>query len=754
MIVLENEALRIEFGERDGVIRRLLDRRRGIDYIAASDEGGEPFRIETDEGFDSGFESFAWSAVEIMADTTADATANAKADTTNGISMTWRTAGGFLVEAAVSLAADGETLSFRCAAQGSPAARLLSLEYPIVPDIGAVTPAGEADFVAHPFATGVLVRNPMKHFTPGGIGMRYMPYPECFSGASMQFFAYYGLRRGGLYFAALDGEAHPKWLNFYKNGRDLLEASFIHGCEDIGNGKGVAPAYEVRVSFLNGDGWHEAADRYRAWAEAQPWCAKGKLADRSGGDGDWLFRDMGVATFGMNAGSDRTSWLHAYHKHIGTPMFHVLGPDWTRAPQTFGSGVPGGFDDWFPTRFDPSNLAVMRQYGDKYAPFEFDYLYHFGGADGELGRAAAQKFPDNKKSVDAYNFPFLCPAHPYMHDFHVKRDAELQRSVGVDAIYYDISANNILKVCMDESHGHPVGAGRLIDEAYRRNYADTKAAMADIAGRYVPMGTEMINETMLGLIDFYQARAGGQPAAPLEIWPKRDLLKTGDAELIPLFSYVYHDYGVLRMDGWGKLVREIGDLFYYTVARTYLWGGLYELNYEYSPMEALDGAENAPEEHYYAFDPRGYAFDEERADYVGVYARLRVGAANKYWAYGRMLRPLEFARERIAVDWYHYNHGKETPEYNDAGRIEVDAVVHAAWQYKEESVGLFFANAGGKERSVSIRLDPAAYGKSRMASRLYALGAEDVDVPELKCTADGGVTFALPAGSVVMLELT
>lgn len=742
MIVLENEWLRLEFGERDGVIRRLVDRQRGIDYIAAAGEGGEPFRLETDDGADGSFESFEWSVTE--------RTGNAPSN----VSMTWRTSGGIVVQADVSLAADEGTLSFRCAVQGAPEARLLSLEYPVLPDIGTVTADGGQDYVAHPFATGVLVRNPMKHFKAGGVGLRYMPYPESFSGASMQFFAYYGLGRGGLYFAALDGEAHPKWLNFYKNGRDLLEASFIHGCEDIGPGKGIAPAYEVRVSFLNGDGWHEAADRYRDWAESQPWCAKGKLADRAGEDGDWLFRSMGIATFGINAGSDRTAWLHAYHKHIGTPMFHVLGPDWTHAPQTFGSGVPGGFDDWFPTRFNAANLEVMKQYGDKYAPFEFDYLYHFGGADGELGRAAAQKFPERIRSVDGYKFPFLCPAHPYTYDFHVRRDAELQRTVGVDAIYYDISANNILKVCMDDSHGHPVGAGRLIDEAYRRNYADTKAAMADIAGRYVPMGTEMMNETMLGLIDFYQARAGGQPAAPLEIWPKRDLLKTGDAELIPLFSYVYHDYGVLRMDGWGKLVREIGDLYYFTVARTYLWGGLYELNYEYSPMEALDGAENAPEEHYYAFDPRGYAFDEARADYVGVYARLRVGTANKYWAYGRMLRPLAFERDRIAVDWYHYNHGKETPEYNDAVTIEVDAVVHAAWRYKEESVGLFFANASGEDRRVRVDLDLADYGMSRLSGYLYAQGAEASDVPGLDLSVPGTAAFAIPARSVVMLELT
>ncbi|CAM3825269.1 DUF6259 domain-containing protein [Cohnella lubricantis] len=740
MIVLENKRIRLEFSDTDGTIRSLRDAHKGIEYTAES-AGSEPFRLETDEGASGAFSSFEWSA------------AKDECGSVWQVSFTWRTEAGVTVTARAALASEEGEVNFDCRAENGSEQRLHSLEYPIFPNLQAITDEGRDDYAAHPFATGVKVRSPLKHFAQEGSGFRYMPYPESFSGATMQFFCYYGLNRGGLYFAAMDGEGHPKWLNFYKNGSGLLEASFIHGCEDIGPGKGISPPYPVQVTLLEGGGWHEAADRYKTWAIRQKWCSRGLAADRAPAEGfEWLYKEMGVATFGINAGSDRTAWLRKYHEHIGTPMFHVLGPDWTNAPQTFGWGVPGGFDDWFPTRFNADNLAVMKEYGDRYAPFEFDYLYHFGGADGELGRAAAQKFPDNKKSVDAYKFPFLCPAHPYARDFHVRRDAELQRTVGVDAIYYDISANNIMKVCMDDSHGHSVGAGRQIEEAYRRNYADTKAAMAEVAGKYVPMGTEMMNETMLDLIDYYQARAGGQPAAPLELWPVRDLLKTGDAELIPMFAYVYHEYGALRMDGWGKLVQEIGNLYFFTVARTYLWGGLYELNYEYSPMEALeDGQENGPEEHYYRFEPRGYAFSTERAAYLGLYAKLRVGAANKYWAYGRMLKPLTFESERIRAEWFHYNHGKETPEYNDSGALEVDAVVHSAWQFKEESVGLFFANASGETQRVRVRLEPGAYGVNGWAGRLYAAAGGEEPFAGTP-SASGELELELPAYGIAMLE--
>lgn len=62
--------------------------------------------------------------------------------------------------------------------------------------------------------------------------------------------------------------------------------------------------------------------------------------------------------------------------------------------------------------------------------------------------------------------------------------------------------------------------------------------------------------------------------------------------MVPTFTYVYHEYGGIRIDGWGKLADAIEDLFYHTVAKTYLWGALYELNYEYSPLKMIDGKVN------------------------------------------------------------------------------------------------------------------------------------------------------------------
>ncbi len=157
-----------------------------------------------------------------------------------------------------------------------------------------------------------------------------------------------------------------------------------------------------------------------------------------------------------------------------------------------------------------------------------------------------------------------------------------------------------------------------------------------------------------------------------------------------MFTYVYHEFGEVRIDGWGKLVEEIGDLFYFTVARTYLWGGLYELNYEYSPMEMVEGEENLGEEHYYKFEERKYAFSPERAKYLSQFARLRTGLGNKYLAYGKMLKPLRFTCESITLDWFHYNCNVHFKEYEDTGVIEVPSIVHSAWQYRQKKCWFIF----------------------------------------------------------------
>lgn len=741
MILLENGFISISFNKETGSICSFVDKQKNIEYIP-SKLSSCPFRVELDGETTSKFQRFSYTLENVD-------------EVKIRYNFTWELTEQILLTAKVQISSDSNEVSFRCELTNDSAMSVYSLEYPIIPNIGNITEQGMDDYLAHSFATGLRIHNPMAHFTDEWSGFRFMPYPEGFSGATMQYFSYYGQGKGGLYFAAYDGESYTKWLNFYKNDHDLLEASFIHGCEDIGPNKGIKVSYPIVVKTLQGHDWYEAADIYKTWAINQYWCQKGQLSDNDN-KCDWLLDDIGLSTFGINAGADRSKWIEKYHEHIDTKMFHILGPDWTQKTQSFGNGILGGFQDWFPTKFSDATLNAIKVNKDKYAPFEFDYLFNVNGADGQLGKNALQKIPkDPTKSIDQYPFPFVCPADPYVQELHIRRDETLLIEKNVDSIYYDISANNIMKVCMDENHGHTKGAGRQITMAYRDNYIKTKESMMNAAdGRYIPMGTEMINEVFLDVLDYYQARAGGQPAAPLEGWNLKELLKSGEAELIPMFTYVYHEFGAVRLDGWGKVVEEIGDLFYFTVARTYLWGGLYELNYEYSPHEVINGTENSPDEHYYPFEARGYEFSTNRAEYISMFARLRTGVGNKYLAYGKMLRPLEFNSKKVKMNWFHYNCSKEFKEYNDSGELHVELIVHSAWQYLDESIGLFFANVSDEKQQVQINLDLGKYSFLHQKVKVQVVSeSEKYEMLTMNPSEERKIEVSIPGKSFIMVEL-
>jgi hypothetical protein len=341
---------------------------------------------------------------------------------------------------------------------------------------------------------------------------------------------------------------------------------------------------------------------------------------------------------------------------------------------------------------------------------------------------------------------------------HVKRDEQVVHEAGADAMYYDISANNLLHICLDPEHGHPVGGGNVLTGAYKRLYNDTKEACARVKGSYFPVGTEMMNEVFLPELDYYQARAGGRPCAALELWPYKKQIDEGTAELIPLFEYVYHEYGAVRMDGWGKLVEETGDLFYDAAAKIYLWGGLYELNYEYSPAEAINGEETCGKDHYYDFSAFGYEYSAGRARYLRQFAALRTGPGNRYLSYGRMLPPPVFTVEEREKRYYHYNHGHHEIF---SGSIKLPAVRASAWMTcdaKNESCALFFVNTELDEQRIALSLQAADY--PGLAEAVLYTGF-DPDTPPVRVPlgtipAEGvlSLSLTLPSRKAVMLELT
>ena len=718
---LENEHLRVELDPATGAVLQIDNKTAQLCLVAG--RPGPPWRIRLEDG----------GVLEQPASFDAEPLEHA-------VRLEWSSERGDAVRATVTLLPGDPCVRFQVALSPADGAAVEAIEYPVIAGIGPL--AGKDDCLLHAYATGLLFHDPAALFRADGEGRErgvlHGVYPEGFSGATLQLMAYYAAGRGGFSFATEDATGAQKWLNFYADAGGLC-ATVAHGVAE--RGASIEPPYPVAIGALVEGTWTEAADRYKAWAVEQPWCARGQLASRPDRP-RWLHEEVGIATFGINASHDRSAWIREIGRIAGTPVLHVLGPNWAKAPQDYQGHLPGGIDDWFPTRFHPANLEAIADHGDRMAPFLFDLLFGRDGSEAEAGAASLQQIPQPPRSLDPYTFPFLCPATPFARRLHAERDVRLLAEP-VDAVYYDISANNVVKQCHAEDHEHPPGGGASLVEGYRELFATPDAVR----------GTELVNEVFTDRLDFYQARAEASPASAFEADRFRAWVKEGQVEKVPLHAYVYHEYGPVRMDGWAKLSLEQGDLFYWVTARVLAWGGLVELNYEFSALETLDGVEEPLDEHYYPLPDRRFEIDPDKAAFVCELAAARVGPANPYLAYGAMLLPLQIDCPVVELDWRHYNCPTEWPAFDDAGTHAVPAVVHCAWRHGE-SAAVVLVDVDREPLRVDVPLDVRSLRLPAHRSYTVDVVAADARTSLGELPPDGVVTVDLPSRAVVVLEVT
>lgn len=657
-LVVRTSRLAVHLDPDSGRLVAVRNLARDLDLIAAAPDN-PPFRVEfTDSGWLEGFARFTHEPIE------------------QGIRLTWETDCGITLTSDIT--SRGDDILFTIDAVNHGRVTIDRIEYPIIANIGRLAGPGQDELV-HSHATGMLFHDPLDLFEPDPANRRRLRrsiYPEGFAGSTMQMLAYYARARGGFYIGTEDTGTDMKSYNFFKEG-ELLASSVVHKSPILQHGSNFRPPYPVVLSALTQGTWYEAADYYKAWALQQSWA---QPRPRS----KWLMEQVGICTFGVNAQAVRSAWLDLFHRIAGTPVFHILGPNWPQGLQDYRNQFPRGKAEWFPARFSAANLEVIRRNGDFWAPFEFDLLCDHSLDPSEPVIQSRVVPKQSELSPNTHWFPYMCAGTDYWHDLHVWRDEKVVADYGCDANYYDISVSNLPMQCLAENHRHRPGSGTPVVSAFAQMYRDTTAAASRAKGQPVPAGTEVISECFMQEFDYYQARAEATPLGPFEVDCFRDWIVQGRAEKIPLFTYVYHEHGPLRLDGWGKLAREAGDLFYWTAARIVLNGGLFQLNYEFSGLEDLDGLRDDPAEHYFAFTPRPYQVDPEKAAFVSAAARMRVGPANPFLAYGTMLPPPAVEAPVVDLDYFYYS-GPPGPFHEERGTMTVPSVLATAWKHGDRT---------------------------------------------------------------------
>lgn len=675
-LIVKTPKLRVELDSRTGGIVSVHNERRGLELIRSRPSDAPPFRLRYTDGTwrQHHDDSFSYTTIA------------------DGFQLRWEGSDGVLVTGTITTVGTAVAFDVRVAAAGDVGFDVI--EYPIIAGIERLGGRTQ-DKLLHSHGTGIVFDDPLDLFEDDDDQdtrhMRYSPYPDGFHGSTLQMLAYYAQDLGGFLLHTPDPDRLTKWFAFHKK-QGALEAAALH---DLASSESGVVPYPTVLTPLTDGTWYEAADIYREWAGNQSWARR--RSDRA----HWLRREVGLATFGINASHDRSAWLDLYHRVADTPVFHILGANWPRYGQDYHNTHPRGRADWFPTRLSSANLATIRANGDYWAPFEFDLLADRGGPEdaevlaGRLGQNLGTLRPAT------YVRPYMCAGSEYFRDLHRWRDTTLVEEHDTDALYYDISVSNLLLDCDARDHDHKPGGGKDVAECFRGMYRSTSAAASAAKGKHVPMGTEVINEAVVELFDYYQARAQSTPIGPFEMDYFRDWIVAGHAEHVPLFRYVFGAAAPIAVDGWSNLAAETGELADWVAAKVLTNGGLLELNYEFAGLEDLDGHTDDPSEHYWDYPRRGFRVSDERAAFLRRIAQVRTGSVGAWLSDGEMLPAPTIEAPMVELDYFRYNTFRDDG-YEERGSMTVPAVVGTAWRLDGAVIWLL---ANPTRSTVDARVD-------------------------------------------------
>ena len=336
-ITLENEKVRIILN-KDGSIREYANKESHL-YLVKDMTTGTPVRINKQNGGYKEYESYIFEVIENSA-------------LCKKVSYTYYF-DPVTIKTYIALNKNSDEVIFNVELEGNKHEDpVLDVEYPILDGITTLQNK-ETDYFASPYATGYLFNNPVDAFNgEGGIGLgkNLGLYPTGWY-YTMQFATYYSAGLGGFYWQTKDPGDTIKSFSFLGMG-ETLKLSIYHYLDDIKDGD-TKFDYDFVISNMNEGNWYEAADKYRSWAEEQPWTEKGKLTERDNYD-KVLYENTSLVNFG-------------YRANVGS---------WTDMV---------GIYDQIASRIDRSifNVAVhntkkyydlVREYNHQYVVFEFNSI--------------------------------------------------------------------------------------------------------------------------------------------------------------------------------------------------------------------------------------------------------------------------------------------------------------------------------------------------------------------------------------------
>lgn len=100
------------------------------------------------------------------------------------------------------------------------------------------------------------------------------------------------------------------------------------------------------------------------------------------------------------------------------------------------------------------------------ADFEFESIGRAGAVKTENGDPIILRFESREADGSLVELTAMCPSYQPWRDKLVKLTINMFNELDVDAIYLDQVSARIPHLCMDETHGHPLGGGDWWGKAY------------------------------------------------------------------------------------------------------------------------------------------------------------------------------------------------------------------------------------------------------------------------------------------------
>lgn len=524
----------------------------------------------------------------------------------------------------------------------------------------ALADFGAQDSVFVPRGPGEVKRN---------LGDRTFTYTGKYTDAwcAMQFMAAYreGAHPTGLYVAMHDPWGSVKEIGLHRDpGLESVRMRFDHPAPDMGRaGNDFVLSGEAAWQLLRGD-WFDAAQIYKAWArkEAKWWP---RLTAEGRADTPRWMRELNAWAQTGGAPEECVTNVEHFQKFLGVPVgFHWY--NWHQIP--FDNDYP----HYFPTKtnltegvaeLQRSRVFVMPYINGRLwdthdqgtNDWQFTRLALPAASKKEGGLPYTETYASKETNGEKVRLAVMCPATALWQQTVSNLVLRLLTEVGTSAVYIDQVAAATPMLCLDATHGHPLGGGHWWNEGYWKMLDSIRRAMP----RGTMLTTECNGEPFLRWFDGYLTWH----------WQR-------DGQ-VPAFPAVYG--GAVQMFG-----------------RAYGGGETRNLALRMKAAQQLVFGEQIG-----WLDP-GIIKEKDNADFFRRVVSTRARFHRYFWA-GEMARPPKLIGHvpTVSADW----------QWSGRWWVTNNAVLTGAWQMpKARRLVMLFANVSDEPVSATVRFDPVAYG--------------------------------------------